>query len=546
MRLLPVLSRVVALTLAIATHVVNAGGETDTSFSPVSGKYAFRIESSISNNAKAIAAQPDGKIVMLGTCGSGNGFDNDFCVARLTSAGVLDSSFVGPNGNSDGRFLLPIGLVSDLGTAIALQPDGKILLAGSCNGNTNDDFCLARLNPNGSLDTAFNGPNNSGNGEGTGGGKFLLPIGTHHDTLAAIALQPDGKIVVAGSCSDTVKRSFCIARLNSNGTFDHSFISPTGSGASGRFSLRIGEGLASEDVAALAIQPTGEILMVGTCDSGATALDFCAARLLQGGTFDVDFDGGDDFNVFNGNGKFIVVVPFGFRNDVAASVVIRNNGDAIIAGSCYNGTNFDFCARRIDHRGRSLANETGSPGTQIRIGSGDNLLTSISLQHDGKFALVGQCQNGVNYQFCAARFNGDFTLDLSFDGDDGTGNGKFRVPLLLSSDRANAGAIHSFSNRELSDDGLLIAGTCRLGTIDHFCITRLTYGERLAPRCHIDIDGDGRTVATTDGLMMTRILLGMRGNAVSEGIVFPVHARRKTWSSIRTFLVTQCGLSLPI
>ena len=93
---------------------------------------------------------------------------------------------------------------------MALQGDGKIVLAGYCvaSGNINQ-FCVARLNPDGSLVTNFDGPDVI-----PGGGKFLLTMGAFSTLATALRVQPDGNIVMTGYCAITASNAeFCAARL---------------------------------------------------------------------------------------------------------------------------------------------------------------------------------------------------------------------------------------------------------------------------------------------------------------------------------------------
>jgi len=145
--------------------------------------------------------QPDGKIVVAGGCVIVA--VSDFCLTRLTPSGALDTTF-----NATGKLVLPVGASDDSTTAIALQPDGKIVIGGYCFNGANNDFCLARLLPSGALDTTFNTT-----------GKLLLPVGSGDDFATALALQPDGKIVVAGSCINGSTNDFCLARVE-GGPFD--------------------------------------------------------------------------------------------------------------------------------------------------------------------------------------------------------------------------------------------------------------------------------------------------------------------------------------
>ena len=98
-----------------------------------------------------------------------------------------------------------------------MQPDGKIVLAGTCRDNvSNEYFCVARLNTDGSPEPTFIGPS------GTGIGKFLVPVGSNGlGKATAMALQPNGKIILAGYCSNGANyEDFCAVRLNGDGSFE--------------------------------------------------------------------------------------------------------------------------------------------------------------------------------------------------------------------------------------------------------------------------------------------------------------------------------------
>ena len=119
--------------------------------------------------------------------------------AAPTSAapGDMDTTF----GSGSGMVRTAIGTGDDRATAIALQPDGKIVVAGYCSNGSNYDFCLARYHSNGTLDSSF-----------ASDGTVITSIGPFTDNAYAIALQPDGKIVVAGACSNGSDWDFCVAR----------------------------------------------------------------------------------------------------------------------------------------------------------------------------------------------------------------------------------------------------------------------------------------------------------------------------------------------
>ena len=105
-----------------------------------------------------------------------------------------------------------------------------------------------------------------------------------------------------------------------------------------------------------------------------------------------------------------------------------------------------------------------------------------------------------------------------------------------------------------SDGKIVAAGHCDIGTAGSenitFCLARYQGGPFGARNCSLDIDGDGKVLATTDSLIHARIALGITGSAVLGGITFPAGATRDQWGTnnardIRKFLITQCGLNVP-
>jgi len=242
----------------------------------------------------ALVRQPDGRIVFAGRCQlSASVSNSDFCVGRLTDTGAFDSSFLVPSGASvgiPGLFFMPIGTGYDGATSVQLQADGRIVVAGICTTPADNDFCILRVNPDGSLDTTFDGPS------GTGDGKFLLPIGTNNDNLRSVLVQPDGKIILLGSCASGSAIKFCAARLNDDGRLDSTFDGP-GAPGNGKFILDLYTFTPIEDsFGSAALQADGKILLAGSCFIPGDH-DFCIAR-LHGGPYggrvcslDIDGDG---------------------------------------------------------------------------------------------------------------------------------------------------------------------------------------------------------------------------------------------------------------
>src|SRR5437870_6410986 len=179
-------------------------GSLDTSFD---GDGKVIIDMGGDNFANDLAIQPDGKIVVVGASGTSEpSRDFAFAVARLNSDGTLDASFDG-----DGKVITSLGPFSDFGaTAVALQPGGKIVVAGqSGSGNVRTaDFALVRYNADGSLDTSFDGD-----------GKLITAVSSDYDRVGDVAVQPDGKIVVVGGAPGGA----VVVRHNANGSLDTSF-----------------------------------------------------------------------------------------------------------------------------------------------------------------------------------------------------------------------------------------------------------------------------------------------------------------------------------
>ena len=160
------------------------------------------------------------------------------------------------------------------------------------------------------------------------------------------------------------------------------------------------------------------------------------------------------------------------------------------------------------------------------------------MQSDGKLVVAGNCAVSGGTDMCLARFSADGSLDKTFNP---TGTpGKVTYAIAAGHDNATSIAVQP-------DGKIGIAGSCSpdtTGTNPDFCAVRLEGGPYGAQQCRMDIDGDGNVLATTDTLIQTRIALGLRGSAVTNGIGFPVGATRTTWTAIRNHLVTQCGMEL--
>ncbi len=463
------------------------------------GKFLQSLTAS-SDYVSALLLQPDGKLVLAGDCSV------RFCALRLNPDGTLDSTF-----NTTGMVVLPTISGYDKATGAVVQPDGKLVIAGYCTAPGGYDMCVARLNADGSTDATFTAGTRPVPGAGQQGGAYA----------SAIALQADGKLVLGGWCfSIAGNLDFCVERLNADGSVDITF---NAAGTPGRVLRPIG--VSFDYGNRVLVQPDGKIVMSGRCTG--SGFDFCAMRLNPDGSLDTGF-----------NVTGTLLLPVGTGDDSVGALALQPDGKLVLAGNCSNGATFDFCAVRLNVDG-SLDTTFNSTGKLLlAVGVSDDYATAVAVQPDGKLLLSGYCATAANYDFCAVRLNSDGSLDKTFNP--GGTPGKVTYPIAAGNDTATGIAVQP-------DGKIVIAGHCgpdNSGANLDFCAIRLEGGPYGAQQCRMDIDGDGKVLATTDALIQTRIALGLRGSAVTNGISFPVGATRTNWTTIRNYLMTQCGMGL--
>ncbi|MDS4056736.1 LamG-like jellyroll fold domain-containing protein, partial [Accumulibacter sp.] len=329
------------------------------------------------DQGNAVIAQSDGKLLVAG---EGNG---DFVLVRYKTDGTLDTTF----GGGDGMVSTGVGAGSDFASSLALQADGKIVVAGYASNGSNDDFALVRYNPDGSLDTDF----------GTGG-KVTTAIGAGDDRAQGVAVQSNGRIVLAGYSYNGSNNDFAVVRYNSDGTLDTTF--------SGDGKLTTAISTSNDDGYAVLVQSDGKIVVVGSSLIGGTNWDFAAARYNSDGTLDTSFSG-------DGLANFAV----GTGHDYACGVALQPDGKLVLAGYGVNGATSDFAVVRLNSSGTLDTSFSGDGKLFTAIGASEDLATSVTLQTDDKIVLAGTYANGANTDLAVARYNVDGSLDTSFDSD---------------------------------------------------------------------------------------------------------------------------------
>jgi uncharacterized delta-60 repeat protein len=424
------------ITNAQCVPVSTAAGALDSCFDG-DGRVTTQVSAGI-DFANAVVIQPDGKIVVAGVADRENASsDSKFGLVRYNADGSLDTTFDG-DGIVITNFVVG-NLTREDARSIALQPDGKIVVAGYAELNTNNfAFALVRYNVNGSLDTSFDGD-----------GKAVFDIAGNIDEANGVVIQPDGKIVVAGdSRSDRVYS--IVARFNSNGSLDNTF------DTDGWVVID-----AMSNTNAVGFQRDGRIIVAGETSSHRMAV----ACLNTNGSL----------NPFFGFGG-IAVTSTTNSTDEALAMSVRLD-DNIFAGG--------------------VANSGGSdcpPIARFRTDGDVSVLTTIcdggfyamTNQTDLKLLTAGESWNPT-WGFTVKRFIDANQIDTSFGGSG-------RVPIQFTPGNP---AEFSFARGIATqrDNKIVVAGVTFANIqspTSKFAVARL-YSGLLAPHAErFDFDGDGK------------------------------------------------------
>lgn len=364
----------------------NPDGSLDTGF----GTNGRVLASSLCSNpigystefSNSIAIQSDGKIVVGGYATNACASNVDFAVFRFNSNGSLDTGF-----GSGGYTFADFSSGYDYSTSIALQDDGKIVLAGKTSASplSKSDIAVARFNTNGTLDTSFSSD-----------GKAVIPIGDYSAFANSVAVQPShigGKIVVGGY-NTTVEflqqqHDFALVRLNSNGTMDAQF------GSAGRVTTAFGS--LNSQINDIVLYGT-KIVAVGHARNNAVGSDFAVARYNTNGSLDTTFDV---------DGK--VTTSFGSFNDSAFSVAIQADGKIVVGGTGHSSSeskdNFALARYLTNGALDTTFNLDGKVTTSFYgFHIAADTVKSIAIQPDGKILAAGYGFSGVNYNLALARY----------------------------------------------------------------------------------------------------------------------------------------------
>jgi uncharacterized delta-60 repeat protein len=322
----------------------------------------------------SLAIQADGKIVAVGAATGVSG-DYDFAVARYNTDGSLDTTFGGGDGIVTTDIFLGLGY-EDMAYSVAIDADGKIVVAGQTFNGSNYDIAIVRYTSDGELDTTF------------GSGGIVIADSLSDEAAYSVAIQSDGRIVVAGCWFNGWTDDIVVLRYTSNGELDTTF----GSGG-----VVVTDSGADEAAHSVVIQSDDRIVVAGYAFNGSDD-DFALARYLTDGSLDPDFASGS-----------VMTTDFEF-DDIAYSVAIQSDGGIVVAG--HSGYVFALARYTADGYLDSSFGRDGKVITDTE-GTGISIAYSVAIQPDGQIVAVGE----LNDDFAVARYDPDGSLDSMFTTD---------------------------------------------------------------------------------------------------------------------------------
>jgi uncharacterized delta-60 repeat protein len=393
--------------------VVYPSGTLDTTFG-TNGVVAYN-NSSLLYNGNPISFQPQmtisaGEKILMTRYPWGS--SRDLLLLRFNTDGTLDTTF-GTNGiafhDSGG---------DERGFDVAIQVDGKILVTGDAQDPNIDGgyqrLLLVRFNSNGTLDTTF------------GANGVAEYAGSVYNVGHNVSLQPDGKILVAGSMStDGVDEDILLVRFNANGTLDTTF------GVNGAAAYN-NSGWQDEPMG-LTVQADGNVILVSR--SWGTDERMLLVRFNANGTLDTTF----------GSNGTTVYAPIGSISFDVTGPALQSDGKILVASTSTDFINYEVLLLRYNANG-TLDTTYGINGAAIFYHGGYyTAINRLVLQSDGKALVTGHIWNGTDPDLVLQRYNADGTIDITF----GTNS-------VVTYD--NGGMEMGYNIRLLSDGKALVAG----------------------------------------------------------------------------------------
>jgi uncharacterized delta-60 repeat protein len=362
------IARTAAALSVLACVLAGGAGAFDGQLDPTFGS-GGKVVTPLGDVATALVVEPDGGMIVAGR----SDYFSKIVVARYLADGTLDASF-----GSGGIVATPV-VGSTFTTALARQPDGKLVMAGATGSfSLSSDVVIMRYQANGALDASFGGD-----------GSVTVDV-DRYDSPRSLLLQPDGGIVVL-TTTFAINEGFRILRFHPDGSPDPGF------GVAGRVI-----GPPGFTASRAVLQPDGRIVVVGYQPNLSVAVH----RFLPDGTLDP---------TFGTNGTTVIRDLLLRTSDYG--VALQPDGGIVVSGSAFDAPRFTrgFGVARLD-AGGTLDPSFGTAGGTITVFNGDYAeARAIVLQPDGRIVVAGRYFDLRDVPSVAlARYWPDGTLDATF------------------------------------------------------------------------------------------------------------------------------------
>ena len=506
-------------SLCVAAHGMAAPGALDTTFDTDGIATATLPGGDALTPGRAVITA-DQKIVVANVCTQGG--VKSFCMARFNPNGSIDSTF-GTAGFAFG----PTGANKNVRTVTGLDIDPNtqaLVVAGSCRPapNVNDNFCVTQFSGAGVHQTNF-------------GSYAPLVTSVGNITPGRVRVGPDSKVKLALGMPRSTPAGgsdMAILALNADGSPDAAFVnSSTAAGLVG-IKLVAEPALATgkQYLSDLSIRPDGSTVYVGPCQRNSSGIFYfvCIGAVSPTGAAPQ----ASSFFISNFDDYPSQIMPLPDGSFVIAGTSRRASpyGLAMVSARVTLGSLTSSLVTSWGISGRYVGAYYSSESPVAPTLPGTVQAHNYAVSHDGK--LYFQYCDGFDGSSCSNVRVDRFTVLGVPDTSWGT-NGVFTIP----------GSTGRMGNLLVQDDGKLVAAGGSPFSGGYISAVRMTNDAMPGFACDMDIDGDGKVLPTTDGLLLSRALLGMTGNSVVQNAT-GIGATRATWDAIRDYLVLRCGLKL--
>lgn len=372
----------------------------------------------------------------------------------------IDPAFGGmkTDGAPAGVVSVSLGYGNDRATDLAIDGDGRIFLVGHISNGQSTDVVVQSFSKDGVLDEDFG----ESDEDGTPRGVARFSLGAGNDVADAVALQADGKVVIAGHYDADAATGLFVLRTNADGTSDPSFGLADDAGIDGMVTVSLGKG--DHYARDIAVTPDGGIVVVGDRRTELGQSRIFVTRITPDGRIDTGFG-----PLRDGSGRGGVTSFGGQGVQTAQQMLLQTDGKILVAGQhLAHGGTADILIARYDAEGLLDEGFGGKAGFVVMaMSGGDDLVRDIALQDDGKIVLlVDSMSKTGSIGGVAIRLFADGTLDKTFEDPQlGAGDGS---RIAFSGARMAFGA----GIARLEGDEVVLVGTHRDGRGSRLVVSR--------------------------------------------------------------------------